>query len=367
MERTHDVHHSIRYGYGRYVTYFDPERQAHITYVDHNSPGDLSNARWLDDNGNGIAIGDPRDTRKKPKLSVDCSGGISDRATVIFSIFRANSNTDIPRERLQGTNRRNVTGAVPAGTAEEKWEYKYLDDDYDKSTKFIFEVSTHGHGKIECPDEFDTGWQFLTESGIKNAESLLRQGLTKKSFKRLINRKTGKLAEIILANNSLLDNDARMYIDSLWFKKCGIKKILNSITVYDGVDAQLANPAFNSLSIPNLFMDPDLAALSLGKNIYFKRGVLPQVMDQSTAALLVHEAIHSIQVRGFGLSVGRKIRSRDKRARFVTFCLNNEYNEINEYEVAAYNFGGGINGQAFPDINECGQVMFRNKYQNWWL
>jgi hypothetical protein len=42
------------------------------------------------------------------------------------------------------------------------------DEDYSKNDKFIFEASTGRHGKIECPHEFDTGWNTLSESDIKN-------------------------------------------------------------------------------------------------------------------------------------------------------------------------------------------------------
>jgi hypothetical protein len=339
----------------------------YATYCNHNSPGHLSNARWLDDNGAPAYLGDPVNITKKPTLAVDCSGSISDGATVLFSIFRTDSTSDIPRERLQGRNTINSAGSSPAGTAKGKWAYKYLDEDYNKSTKFVFEVSTDKHRKIECPHEFDIGWNTLSESDIRNAENILQSSLTPVSFKRLINNKIKRLTEIVIENIIELDPDTRMFIDSLWFKKNRIKRILNSIAVYDGVTTQNAAPVFSSLGMPNLFARPDIAAISVGQNIYFRQGLLRQPIDQDTAALLTHEAIHSIQAHSFGISTGRNIKKRDKRAHFVTFCLNNEYSNINEYEEAAYKFGGRISQTGFGNIYGYNQVMYRTQYINWWV
>jgi hypothetical protein len=146
-----------------------------------------------------------------------------------------------------------------------------------------------------------------------------------------------------------------------------VSVLSNRTTIYGGVTTQNAGQAFLSLHAPNLFTDPDLAALSAGRNIYFRAGVLRQPISQHDVALLVHEAIHSIQAHGFGMSTGRNIKKRDKWAHFVTFCLNNEYSNINEYEVAAYKFGGGIPRMGFNNIQGYNHIMYRTRYSNWWV
>jgi hypothetical protein len=79
------------------------------------------------------------------------------------------------------------------------------------------------------------------------------------------------------------------------------------------------------------------AIVHIGNIVYIKAGEFPPVTNSGIAELLVHEAIHTIQVEAL-----KSKYPGDGRARFVTYCANNHYSDDNIFEVAAYKFGGLI-------------------------
>ena len=72
------------------------------------SPANLFNPLWLDDSGNPITEGNPRELSEKPVLSVDCSPKINEGVEVLFSLFRTGSNT--LWEEIQAVNLSSANG-----------------------------------------------------------------------------------------------------------------------------------------------------------------------------------------------------------------------------------------------------------------
>jgi hypothetical protein len=161
-----------------------------------------------------------------------------------------------------------------------------------------------------------------------------------KKLKELFHNKTDVLAGIIYDHLSDLDNDSQEYLKSFPDPKQQIQDILDNITVHMGIIPAIMGQAFINAGLPP---DRFLAALSIGDNVYVRDGAIPPVflpnnIDHKTqAALLAHEAIHSIQARAFKTVAG----DRERKARFITFCANNAYKAFtNRYEETAYKFGG---------------------------
>ena len=189
-----------------------------------------------------------------------------------------------------------------------------------------------------------------------------------------MNGKTDKLVEIILNNVRSLDKDSRTYIECMTAKERELKAILDSLTVWTGIVEDDVDIMFDQLNIPNIFMDTKMDALCLGDSIYVKHtihmppnGVFERLNQRSTVELLVHEAVHSIQAKAFGLSENRNIPEEERRARFVTYCLNNQYDDTNPYEVAAYKFGGRIDTGAFRSLKGFNQILAKPENTEWWI
>jgi hypothetical protein len=178
---------------------------------------------------------------------------------------------------------------------------------------------------------------FAGEEGY--APEVLYRG---KKLKELFHNKTDVLAGIIYSHLSDLDNDSQEYLKGFPDPKQQIQDILDNITVYMGIIPAIIGQAFINAGLPP---DRFLDALSIGDNVYVRNGAIPLVFlpnnlqHKDPAALLAHEAIHSIQARAFKTDAG----DHERKVRFITFCANNAYKAFtNRYEETAYKFGGGI-------------------------
>ena len=184
----------------------------------------------------------------------------------------------------------------------------------------------------------------ITEQIIDNAEIIIQKNSLQKSLlKDLLN--THNLALLIFNNNSVIDSNTSNYIKNK--NPAEIEAILNTITVYAGVDSEIADSLISKLS-NNLISK--FYGLSVGVNIYIKDPVTK--MSTFIADILGHECIHTIQ----SFAVGREY--------FINYCAVTPYTDDNIFELAAYKFGGDINYKNFPSLKEYVQVLTKNK--NWW-
>jgi hypothetical protein len=196
----------------------------------------------------------------------------------------------------------------------------------------------------------DPNGRNLDEKAIADAEAEIQKTAEQTtSLKSLVNTKN--LANIMVQNRSALDKDTNRFISRLGFtNKIRAKKLealLNNVTVYAGVDADLADNIINTLSGGNQeFFD----GLSIGNNIYMRDTI--GTVDPDTADLLGHEAVHSIQVVAVG------------KTAFANYSANIPYTDANKFELAAYKFGGGITPSDFPSLEGYKQIL--PSKGKWW-
>jgi hypothetical protein len=333
----------------------------------------LSNPQWLDSKTmiplSNLA-GDPR-SGMKLALSVDCPQGVTD---VMFYPCHKGWITSIKNIKEVSRDDTLAGGRVRVFA---EWDYRYSDADYGKPSRIFFQARINRQNKIDSK-MFETNWRTLTSRVINNAEKGLKTGSDRKAFKDIINlygngnafaTTDNSLPKIIADNISSLDDDSILYLEdkarrqSKSVTEC-VRDIFNDITVYYNIDptSPKVSKVFKTLNIPNLFANAN--ALTLGNNIYYD-GPIHSPIDQGTAEFLVHEAIHSIQARAFGMST-RNIAENVRAAHFITYCLNTEYSEYNKYEEAAYKFSGDVNSLVTPNsLQGYNQIM--PQYGNWWL
>lgn len=128
------------------------------------------------------------------------------------------------------------------------------------------------------------------------------------------------------------------------------------VVVFSQVDEKTLKEEFSK--VENLKTSPK-DGLTLGNDIYMTDSK-DQITDSngniesSWADLLGHEAIHTLQAYVEG------------EESFIEYCATHEYDKNNEYERAAYDFGG--NADDFYDndkrIKNDNQIF--NQYINWW-
>jgi len=190
----------------------------------------------------------------------------------------------------------------------------------------------------------------LDEATTANAEAEIQktaQQIVK--LKDLINTKN--LADIIMKNRSSLDQNTNRFISKLGLTNSGrakkLDKLLNNVTVYAGVDAALTDKIVTNLSGGNQsFLD----GLTIGNNIYMRDGI--GTVDENIAALLGHEAIHSIQTVAAG------------KTAFLNYSAVMPYTRENKFELSAYKFGGSFDPEAFSDIDSDKQILKNSG--RWW-
>jgi hypothetical protein len=198
----------------------------------------------------------------------------------------------------------------------------------------------------------DPNGRELDDTIIDNAEVALQQTVPAGQtfqLKKLVN--TNNLANIMVQNRSALDKDTNRFISRLGFtnKKRAekLEALLNNVTVYAGVNANIADNIVSTLSGGNQeFLD----GLSIGNNIYMRDTI--GTVDPDTADLLGHEAVHSIQAAAVG------------KTAFANYSVNMPYTDANKFELAAYKFGGGITPSDFPSLAGYKQIL--PSKGRWW-
>jgi hypothetical protein len=248
--------------------------------------------------------------------------------------------------------------------AECNWYYKYEDTDYpainNTGPSYFFEAYSNCMDVVTSGKEFTTKWLRIDDVGLnllerrlinkiqqeqqaQQQQQLQQNIITITRLQDLFHNKTDILARIIYNNSNALDADSQVYLKKFSDPEAQILSILNDITVYGNIPSQIMASAFASVGLPpNRFLE----ALSIGDHIYTNGDSNPPLVPPTSrngAALLGHEAIHSIQARAFKTSGAPS----EQKARFITFCANNAYKaETNRYEEAAYRF----DGKAEPDF-----------------
>lgn len=167
---------------------------------------------------------------------------------------------------------------------------------------------------------------------------------------------TDKLAEIIAGNLDSLDQATKEYFKSLGTEGAEekIKQILNGVDVYTGVTSEEQQQVFNDLNLETTPND----GLTLGNDIYLADSA-DKIIDKNgnikieIADLLGHEAIHTLQAYVEG------------EESFIEYCATHSYDRNNDYEVAAYNFGGGGCKDKFG-IAPGNQIFDQEKNKEWW-
>ncbi|GHT80003.1 hypothetical protein FACS1894130_10360 [Spirochaetia bacterium] len=326
----------------------------------------LIDAKWLDNSGNEINAGIPR-YPIETFLSVKCGGNIHDNDKIIFRVFYKNPPIS------ENTCRDEASSLVSSAIAKSLWKYKYTDDDYGKPSELFF-LAYSPQGKTIQSGLFDTGWKTLYDVNIQGGENYFKQVLNHRIlFKDLINGKTRKLARIVYKHRNELDKDSIAYLKSFktrFGRIKAMKDIFDSIIVYKDINLVSQKKGFDHLGLPNLFEgSTNFDGMTLGTMMYFKVGIIPSIMNDDTANLLGHEAIHALQAHAFGMGEGKNINKDERRAHFITFCLNNAYTEeANPYELTAYKFGGHPLGHInnFKTIQDRFGTVILARYPLWW-
>ena len=149
---------------------------------------------------------------------------------------------------------------------------------------------------------------------------------------------TAKYAEIICSNMDRLDEETKKKYAGMpeSVRETAIREQLNKTTVYSGIDPGQANTVLQQAGSPIDFNSVD--GLTIGNNIYMKDPLDPKTADKSDIELLGHETIHSVQANAQGT------------ISFLNDYMSKPYDTSNQYEVAAYSFGGKIRDTPFQNI-----------------
>ncbi len=154
-----------------------------------------------------------------------------------------------------------------------------------------------------------------------------------------------KFAKVICQNADKLDDKTRAYVKSLGTAaEYVISRYLGDVKVYSNPsDLAGANGAIyqytQNTPNSNITLGPaGVYGLTVGNSIYFAGTIDPTLATD--IELLGHEFIHVLQ----GVAQGY--------ANFLTDYMKKPYDMSNEYEVAAYKFGGNISqGSGFEFIS----------------
>lgn len=152
------------------------------------------------------------------------------------------------------------------------------------------------------------------------------------NLSELINIKN--LAIIIAAHANDLDDVTKAYVIGLGSMQQeraeAVERILSRATVYSGVDIETVKTkiAQYAPSLRHLDLDGFTA-----NNCIVLKDTLPAKMNDVTANLLGHEAIHLIQAAAYG-------KEELFLAAYQAQATSKEYPVENSFEVAAYIFGG---------------------------
>ena len=170
---------------------------------------------------------------------------------------------------------------------------------------------------------------------IANAEASIQQNATNKyKLSDLVN--TDKLAGLIVNNRGNSD-----YVDDAVSRGIGnmsqaeLSAFLGDMNVYAVSDWSEVEGALNALGMPMAPGGGDM--LSVGNNIYVRDTMDLNSMNDNTANLLGHEAIHGLQAAGLGQS-----------AFFSSYQQTGSYS--NNFENTAYNWGGNSRLATSPQI-----------------
>ncbi len=166
---------------------------------------------------------------------------------------------------------------------------------------------------------------------IESYKRSIEDGRTPIPLTKLVN--CDKLARTIAGDIGLFDTKTRRFLAEHKRNKTlasYLKKKTLAVSVFLGVDEAPIKDAFTKLGLSYL---DGVDMISVGDSIYVYAQELRREPDGSinaaTAALLGHELIHSIQADAFGGEAG-----------FAAAYAAAGHYTSNEFEIAAYRFGG---------------------------
>jgi hypothetical protein len=340
---------------------------------------DLHDLRWESKESNGTYS---LTTECKPPvqavyLSATCKPNVQDGEHIILRIYKKGIEPDGTNHSKEFEIEKKPNEPV-VRIADPGWQYEdYTDAKYGTTReKYFFEAFTYC-GNCVRSNELEVKWAYLKDSDINYLETvnisgqplgLQNLGTHKKRLSDYIN--THNLAVIIKTNIREFTSDTnpnavnigiKNFIDSRTVND--IQGILDSITVYIGLQKADVDKLFDQVGAANSFQD----GLTIDKNMYFKQSFVSATDNRSTigsdtADLFAHEAIHALQVVAWN-----EKRPDNAAGHFITFCANRAYTEdANPFEFDAYKFGGA-RSQNFPNIvGNYSQSLAKNYRPSGW-
>jgi hypothetical protein len=187
----------------------------------------------------------------------------------------------------------------------------------------------------------DPNGRNLDEKTIADAEAAIQQKASDTyKLNELIN--TDNLAGLMLNNPDYLDNASMAGIGSM--NQSELSSFLGNMNVYAVSDWSDVESVIDTLGVPKAPGGGDM--LSVGNNIYVRDTMDLINMNDDTANLLGHEAIHGLQAAGVG-----------QTAFFNAYQQTGNY--ANSYERTAYNWGGSSSFASKPQLLSANSGWWR--------